>query len=379
MQGPRKTAIVHEWFTGMRGGERVIEALCEVFPGATLFALLHTKGSVSPVIERMPIRTSFVQHLPGAARYYRQYLPLFPWAVARFRMEEFDCVISSNHCVAKGVRARPGALHLCYCYTPMRYVWDQFDDYFGPGRAGVFARYGMAMVRGPLQRWDVRTAAHPHHFIAISENIRERIRRIYGRSSDMIYPPVDTARFAVSTKDDGYYLVVSALVPYKRVDLAVRAATSAGERLIVVGQGPEEDRLRSIAGPGVEFTGWRSDREIQQYYAGCRALLFPGEEDFGIVPLEAIACGKPVIAYARGGALETVIDRPGVRTGILFGEQSVESLVEAFRRFREEEFDPEGMRRFALQFDREVFKERFRGYVAGRWAEFIQRSPQVHI
>jgi glycosyltransferase involved in cell wall biosynthesis len=379
MAGPQRIAIVHEWFTGMRGGERVIEAMCELFPGATLFALLHVKGSSGSVIERMPMRTSFIQHLPFAKRAYRHYLPLFPSAVTRFRMEDFDCVISSNHCVAKGIRTLPRTLHLCYCHAPMRYVWDQFDDYFGPGKAGMMTRLAMGVVRKPLQRWDLRTAVNPHHIVANSQNIRERILRIYSRSSEVIYPPVETGRFAISAKDDGYYLVVSALVPYKRVDLAVRAATEAGERLIVVGKGPEESHLRQMAGPGIEFVGWRSDREIQEYYAGCRALLFPGEEDFGIVPLEAIACGKPVIAYARGGALETVMDLPDFRTGILFQLQTVESVVAAMRRLRETSFDSAAMHRFALRFDREIFKTRFRDYVAARWAEFATTSPQVYI
>jgi glycosyltransferase involved in cell wall biosynthesis len=379
MEGPQRIAIVHEWFTGMRGGERVVDAMYELFPGATLFALLHVKGSLSPVMERATVRTSFIQHLPFSGRAYRYYLPLFPAAITRLRMEDFDCVISSNHCVAKGIRTQPRTLHLCYCYTPMRYVWDQYDDYFGPGKAGVMTRLVMGMVRGPLQRWDVRTAVNPHHFVAISQNVRERILRIYGRASEVIYPPVETRRFAVSTKDDGYYLVVSALVPYKRVDLAVRAATEAGERLIVVGKGPEESRLRQMAGPGVEFVGWRSDTEIQEYYAGCRALLFPGEEDFGIVPVEAIACGKPVVAYAGGGALETVIDRPDFRTGVLFQAQTVESLVGAMRRLRETSFDSGAMHRFALGFDRENFKAQFRDYVAARWAAFASMSPQVYI
>ncbi len=363
----------------MRGGEKCVEALCEVFPGATLFALVHVKGSVSPTIERMPIHTSFIQHLPFAARRYRDYLPLFPAAVRRFRMDEFDCVISSHHCVAKGVRVPPDALHLCYCYTPMRYIWDQYNDYFGPGRAGLLTRIGMSAVAPALRRWDVRTAVSPHHFVAISENVRERIRRIYKRTSDLIYPPVETSRFSLGTCDDGYFLIVSALVPYKRVDLAVEAFNRIGERLIVVGSGPEEARLRSLAGPTIEFAGWRSEAEVSEYYARCRGVVFPGEEDFGIVPIEAMACGKAVIAYARGGALETVLDAPGVRTGVLFREQTVDSLLEAISRFRTIEFDPASMRKFAVTFDRELFKSKMHEYVLKRWGEFREQSPQVHI
>jgi len=370
MSAPTRVAIVHEWLTSMRGGERCVEALCEIFPEAALFTLLHNPGSVSPAIERMPITTSFVQRLPGAARGYRRYLPVFPAAIRQFRLDEYDCVISSSHCVAKGVASPPHALHVCYCYTPMRYVWDQYPEYFGPGKADLPTRAVMALLRRPLQRWDVRTARNPHHFIAISENVRERIRRIYGRPAEVIYPPVETARFAVSERDDGYFLMVSALVPYKRVDLAVQAASRAGERLVIVGDGPEIHRLRALAGPTVEFVGWRADAEIRDYYAACRGVLFPGEEDFGIVPLEAIACGKPVIAYARGGALETVVEREGLRTGILVHEQSVEALIGGMKRCRETHFDGHAMRRFALRFDRDVYKKEMREFIERRWEEF---------
>jgi glycosyltransferase involved in cell wall biosynthesis len=376
MDRPQRVAIVHEWFTSMRGGEKCVEVLCEVFPGATLFALVHDPGSVSAVIERMPLHTSFIQKLPFSRERYRHYLPLFPAAVSRFDLRDFDCVISSSHCVAKGVRTAPGTLHLCYCYTPMRYIWGLYDDYFGKERAGLLTRMGMGMAVGYLRRWDVRTAAYPHHFIAISENVRQRIREIYGRSSDLIYPPVDTSRFAVSARDDGFYLIVSALVPYKRVDLAVEAFNRSGERLLVVGDGPDLARLRHAARANVEFLGWQPDHTIAELYAACRAVVFPGEEDFGIVPVEAMASGKPVIAFARGGALETVVDRPEVSTGVLFSEQTVESLLSGVGRAREKTFDPDRMRAFAEQFDREAYKRQMEEYVVRRWSEFVATSRQ---
>jgi len=368
--GAPRMAIVHEWFTGMRGGEKCVEALCELFPEASLFALVHLPGSVSPTIERMPLTTSFIQDLPFAAKRYRHYLPLFPLAVRRFDLREFDCVVSSHHCVAKGVRTEPHTLHLCYCYTPMRYLWDQYDEYFGPGRAGLPTRLGMRLAAGPLRRWDVRTAANPHAFIAISEHVRRRIASVYRRSSELIYPPVDTGFYSLSSANEGWLLMVSALVPYKRVDLAIAACNATGEQLVIAGDGPEMDRLRAMAGPTVSFTGWVSDREIRDLYGACAGVLFPGEEDFGIVPLEAMASGKPVIALARGGALETVLERPGLRTGVLFPEPTVPSLVEALRAFRAREFDPEALRRFALGFDREVFKRKMQEYIARRWSEF---------
>jgi len=259
----------------------------------------------------------------------------------------------------------------------MRYIWGQYDDYFGPGRAGMLTRLGMRCAVGPLRRWDVRTAANPHHFVAISENVRERISNVYGRESDLIYPPVDTNRFTVSNQDERWFLVVSALVPYKRVDLAIEACNRTGDRLVIVGDGPDMERLRALAGQTIEFTGWQPDEQLREMYGRCSALLFPGEEDFGIVPLEAMASGKPVIAYGRGGALETVLNTPLQRTGVLFREQTVDALVRAIAEYRESSFDPEALRDFAVTFDRELFKNRVRDYVERRWGEFSSGSSQL--
>jgi glycosyltransferase involved in cell wall biosynthesis len=374
---PKRVAIIHEWFTSMRGGEKCVEAMCEEFPQATLFTLLHVKGTVSPAIERMPIRTSVVQHLPFSAQRYRYYLPLFPAAIQQFDLSEFDCVISSHHCVAKGVRVPDHALHICYCYTPMRYVWGQYDDYFAPERAGILTRLGMRCAVGPLRRWDVRTAANPHHFVAISENVRGRISGIYGRQSDVIYPPVDMRQFSLSNRSEGWFLVVSALVPYKRVDLAIEACNRTGDRLVIVGDGPDMERLQSLAGPTVEFEGWQPDKRVKELYGKCSALLFPGEEDFGIVPLEAMASGKPVIAFGQGGALETVLDTPSQRTGVLFREQTVEALVGAIAEYRRSSFDAGALRDHAATFDREIFKRRVRDYVERRWRQFSEGSSQL--
>lgn len=376
---PRRIAIVHEWFTSMRGGEKCVEALCEVFPGADVYALLHVPGSVSPTIERALVQTSFIQHLPSATTHYRRYLPLFPLAVRSFDLTGYDLVISSNHCVAKGARTHPGTLHICYCYTPMRYIWGQYNEYFGKGRADLVTRLAMRLFVGPLRGWDLATAANPHYFVGISENTRRRIRDIYHRSSDVIYPPVDTARFTSAPAGGDYYLIVSALVPYKALDLAIEAFNRTGDRLLIVGEGPDRGRLEKLAGPTIAFEGWQPDEKLAAYYAGCRALIFPGEEDFGIVPVEAMACGKPVLAFARGGALETVIDRPGLRTGRLFGEQSVEALLEGLRILKETEFDPAALRRHAESFGRELFKERIKAYCLARWQSFTGKSLQAHI
>ena len=374
-----RIAIVHEWFTSMRGGEKCVEALCEVFPDATVYALLHVKGSVSPIIERMPMHTSFVQHLPFAATWYRYYLPLFPTAVRRFDLSGFDIVISSNHCAAKGVRTAPHTLHICYCYTPMRYIWTQYEDYFGAGRSGLLARWGMRAAVGYLRRWDLRTAKNPHYFIAISENIRKRIRTIYGRESDVIYPPVGTAALSVVREHEDFDLIVSALVPYKRVDIAVEAYNRMGRCLVVIGDGPDLFRLRQMAGPTVQMLGWRPDDDVRDHFRRCRAVVFPGEEDFGIVPVEAIACGKPVVAYARGGALETVLEGPALKTGVLFQEQTAESLSAAVRKLEAESFDTIAMHAFALGFDREIYKLKMKEYILKRWEGFQAGSPQPQV
>jgi glycosyltransferase involved in cell wall biosynthesis len=355
-----KTVLVHDWLTGMRGGEKCLEVLCELFPEAPIYSLLHNEGEMSPLIESKRIVTSFIDRLPGKTEGYRSYLPLFPLAIERFDLSDYDLVISTSHAVAKGVTARPGALHLCYCHTPMRYVWEMYDEYFGKGNAGFVTRAAMSIVAPYLRRWDVRTAGRVHYYIANSENVRRRINLHYGRDATVIFPPVDTERFTLSEADEGYYLMVSALVPYKRVDLAVRVFNANGKHLLIVGKGTETERLQAMARPNVEFLGWRSDDELARLYAGCRALIFPGEEDFGIVPLEAMASGKPVVAFARGGALETVVD--GV-TGVLFPEQTPDALSRAVEAAQGISFDPRVIRAHAMKFSRSIYAERMKKFI----------------
>jgi glycosyltransferase involved in cell wall biosynthesis len=367
-------ALVHDWLTGMRGGERCLEVFCELFPTAPLYTLLHVPGSVSPIIERRRIVTSFIQRLPDAARRYRHYLPLFPVAIRRFDLSGYDLVISLSHCAAKAVRRPPGALHVSYCFSPMRYIWDLYDDYFG-ARAPRLARWVMPPVAMALRAWDRRTDG-VDGFVAISHHIANRIRRVYGRDADVIHPPVELARFRPAAAED-FYLVVSALVPYKRVDLAIAAANRLGRRLVVVGTGPEERRLRAQAGPRVEFLGWRPDAEVAELYARCRAVLFPAVEDYGIVPLEAAAAGRPTIALARGGALETMVGLDGsdaAPTAVLFHAQTEDALAGAMRVFEthEHRFRPDALRARAALFDRPVFRERLREYLDARYGEFVR-------
>jgi len=371
MKSFQKVALVHDWLVTMRGGEKVFEVFCELFPHADVFTLVHRKGSTAPAIERMKITTSSLQRLPFGITKYQYYLPLHRKFIAEFDLRGYDLVISSSHAVAKAVRVNPNGLHICYCHTPMRYLWDQYEQYFGPHRSNVLARTVMKLLLPSLRRWDVETSKYVHHFIANSENVRKRIQRIYKRDATVIYPPVEVEKFFLSEKDNGYFLIVSALVPYKRVDLAVEAFNKNGERLIIIGHGVEEKKLKAMAKKNIEFMKWVSDDELPQYYAGCRALIFPGEEDFGIVPVEAMACGKPVIAYGKGGALESVVEGT---TGIFFHEQSAASLEDALRRFAIVKFHPETIRAQAMRFEKKKFVAEIQAYVQKSWEEQGKRT-----
>jgi glycosyltransferase involved in cell wall biosynthesis len=364
-----KIALVHDWLTGMRGGERCLEAISELFPDAPIYTLLHVPGAVSSTIEKHPIKTSFIQRLPGAGRAYRYYLPLFPRAVESFDLSGYDLIVSTSHCVAKGVRVPSGTCHISYIHTPMRYVWDQYQDYFGKGRAGWLTRTVMRALRARFQRWDLDSNHRIYAMVANSRNVAARIQRIYGRSAEVIYPPVDFDSFSCSMTEKGFYLMVTAFAPYKRADLAIEVFNRLRMPLKIIGTGQDEDRLRQMAGPTVEFLGWKPDAEVREYYSDCRALVFPGEEDFGIVPLEAMACGKPVLAYAKGGALETIVplgaeggDSP---TGVLFHRQTPEALMEAVERFENHRnrFEPNSIREHVRPFDRARFKKEINGYI----------------
>jgi glycosyltransferase involved in cell wall biosynthesis len=346
----------------MRGGEKCLEVLCRHWPDAALFTLLHRPGTVSDDIARLRPRTSFLQQFPGVHRYYRYLLPLMPAAVRTFRLPPCDLVVSFSHCVAKAVRAPRGVPHVCYCFTPMRYAWHMQDAYFGAGRVrGLKARL-LEGVLARLREWDRRTAAGVTYFVAISQTVRRRIAECYGRDSAVIYPPVDTDYYCPApVPREDYYVALSAFAPYKRLDLAVEACNRLGRQLVVIGSGQDEARLRSRARAGVRFLGWQPDAAIRDHLRRCRALLFPGEEDFGIVPVEAMACGAPVIAFGAGGATETVV-APGTRrepTGVFFGEQTADCLAEAVTSFerRAGDFHPDAARRQALRFNAPRFAE----------------------
>jgi glycosyltransferase involved in cell wall biosynthesis len=370
-----KMAFVCDWLTAMRGGERCLEAMCEIYPDADIFTLVHFQGAVSKIIETHKIQTSYVQRLPGSVKNFRYYLPLFPHAVQKFDLRDYDCVVSFSHCVAKGVKVPQGTPHICYCHTPMRYAWHMRDAYLST--LGGPRRMLAECVLNRLRSWDAKTSSGVTHFIANSKNTQNRIKQAYGRDSIVIYPQVECARFAVSDGDDGYYLVLSALVPYKRIDIAVKAFAATGRRLLIVGNGSELPRLKNMASANISFVDNANDNQVVEYLKKCRAVIFPGEEDFGIVPLEAQACGKQVIAFGRGGALETVIGFDRIQTkntnatGIFFYEQTPEALQESILLFEKikDMFDPRKCRDNALRFDRYIYQQSMQNYIQSVMAE----------
>jgi glycosyltransferase involved in cell wall biosynthesis len=346
----------------MRGGEKVLLSLARLFPDAPIFTLLHVKGSLSPELEGRTIHTSYLQHFPLVKTRYREYLPLFPSAVESLDLSGYDLVISSSHCVAKGAVVRKGALHLCYCHTPMRYVWDRYDDYFGPDRVPRALQPAMAWVASRLRSWDVRTAAGVTSFAANSAYVADRIRRYYGRPAEVIYPPVDCEFFTPGPESPGQYdLVVSALAPYKRLDLVLDAYRGTGRPVTFVGSGPEATRLRHKAPPEVTWLGPVDDRTLRELYRGCRAVIMPGVEDSGIVPLEAMACGRPAVVFAEGGGPESV--RPG-ETGVLFAEPTPASLRQAIDSLGALSFNRDALRAQSENHARSVFESRFKDFVS---------------
>lgn len=375
-----KVALVHDWLTGMRGGEKCLEVFCELFPEADLYTLFYVPDRVSLVIRSMNVHPSWLNRLPGVDRYYRYGLPLFPSVVERLTLRDYDLVISSSHCVAKGV-VPGGAVHISYVHAPMRYVWDLHDAYFGPGACWP-ARTGMALCRAYLQRWDLRSAKRVDYFIANSKHIAQKIENLYKREAAVIYPPVNLDKYHIGDHQKSFFLIVSALVPYKNIQLAIAAFSELRLPLKVVGEGPLRRWLQKQASDNVEFTGWVDDARLAKLYAECEALIFPGEEDFGIVPLEAQASGRPVIAYAKGGVTESVValddrSRGGARpTGILFPDATPASLIEAVRRYQaiRHLFDPAALRRHAAQFCRTVFKTRMEQFIN---AKLLERARSV--
>jgi glycosyltransferase involved in cell wall biosynthesis len=374
MTSEPRIALVHDWLTGMRGGEKALEVLCERFPQAELFTLIHVPGTVSPTIEGRRVHTSFIQRLPLSRRLYRYYLPLFPIAVEQFNLDAFDLVLSVSHCCVKSVITPARGRHLCYCLTPMRYAWDQFDAYFGPERIGRGGSWLLRQAMARLARWDQETARRVDRYVAISHYVAGRIERYYNRSAVVVYPPVDTEFFVPDgTRPERYALIVSALVPYKRVDVAIEACARAGMPLLIAGDGPERAALERKATGQTQFLGRRTNEEVRELYRRAALVILPGEEDFGIVPLEAQACGRPVVALGRGGARETVI---AGETGLLVEGLSSEALADGIAAASNRSFDPVAIRRHAERFSRARFGDQMEALVR---EELDVRSPAVQL
>lgn len=362
-----KVALVHYWLVGMRGGEKVLEALCEMFPHADIYTHVYDPDSISSTIKQHQVFTTFIQKLPKSKTLYQRYLPLMPIALEQLDLRDYDLVISSESGPAKGVLISPHTLHLCYCHTPMRYLWDMYPDYLtGAGRV---TKALMPTLTHYLRMWDQLSANRVDHFISNSKYIAKRIAKHYRRSADVIYPPVDTQSFTISNTQDDFYLMLGQLVKYKRCDLAIEAFNRLGKPLVVIGYGEELESLKALAGTNIKFLGRQPFEVMCNYFSRCRALIFPGEEDFGIVPVEAMASGRPVIAYGKGGALETVVD--GV-TGLFFEEQTATSLMNAIERFEEvqHQFIPEKIASHAQAFSREEFFKKM--------STFIEEKLQKH-
>jgi glycosyltransferase involved in cell wall biosynthesis len=363
-----RVVLVHDWLTGMRGGEKCLEPVCRRWPNSQLLTLIHKRGSVSREIERVSVRPSWLNRLPKVERYYRYLLPLMPFA-AGWRVANADLVISMSHAVAKSATPIGGIPHICYCFTPMRYAWHMKESYFRSG--GFVGRLKAKAIDALLTRireWDRQTADRVTHFIGISKTVRDRIRDCYDRDAAVIYPPVDTDFYTPSEEPrEDYYLVVSALAPYKRFDLAIETCQRVGKKLIVIGSGQEFAKLKASAGSHVSFLGWQPDSVIRDHLRRAKALLFPGEEDFGIVPLEAQACGCPVIGYGCGGLTETVrpLNSASNPTGVFFEEQTVDAFATAIDQFEQNAdcFDPNSARQQALLFRKERFETELFGFI----------------
>lgn len=366
-----RVALVHDWLTGMRGGERVLERIARFFPDAPIYTLVRKPGALSPELESRRIVTSFLQRMPDAIRRYRSYLPLFPRAIESFDLSGYDVVVSTSHAVAKGVRPGAGAFHLSYIFTPMRYVWELESQYFGHYRWPLSA-YVRATCAG-LRKWDVASTARVDALLADSAHVADRIRRHWQRDATVVHPLVEVERFHAGAGARDGYLIAGAFAPYKRNDLALAVCRRLARKVTVAGSGQDEARLRALGGDGVTFHGWLDDDGFARLFSNARALLFPGEEDFGILPVEAMAAGCPVIAYGVGGALETVgrgADPAALATvraggmarvpgGILYGTPTEQGLADAIARFEGETFDPVELRRAALPFAPERFDREF--------------------
>ena len=366
-----KVALVHDYLNQMGGAERVVMAFHQIFPDAPIYTSIYDQQRVDPAYKEMDIRTSFMQKFPLVTRHHQPYLPFYPFAMESLDLRDYELVLSSSSAFGKGVITRPGTMHICYCHTPMRWCWN-YREYVEREQLGGMARRVLPLLITGLRVWDQVSAMRVDHFIANSPVVAERIQKYYRRDAVVIPPPVEVSRFSFdpATEVEDYFLIISRLIPYKRIDLAIEACNRLRLPLVIIGAGRDLERLKRLAGPTIRFLGRLSDQDVLHYYARCRALLFPGEEDFGITPLEMQACGRPVIAYGSGGALASVVE--GI-TGVFFYEQTVDSLATALASFDERRYEPQTIRSHALEFDMPRFHRRILQFIE---AKMNERKPK---
>ncbi|MBI2845251.1 MAG: glycosyltransferase [Chloroflexi bacterium] len=366
-----KIAFVHDWLNQYGGAEQVLAALHEIYPLAPIYTSIYRPEAMPQSWQEWDIRATFMDRLPEIHRRHQPYLPLYPLAFSRLDLSDYDLVISNKSGFCHGVKTGPRTLHICYCLTPTRYIWN-YADYVREERIGRVARAMLPLFISLLKGWDYAAAQRVGEFLAISKTVQQRIKRFYNRDSVIIYPPVDVERFSLDTNEpEDYFLILSRLVPYKRIDLAIAAFNRTKRPLLVIGEGRDRARLEKMAGPTVQFLGNLPNGQVAHYLSRARALIFPGEEDFGLAPLEAQAAGRPVIAYAGGGARETVIEG---ETGVLFTEPNQRSLIEALQRFQGMSFDPAALRANAQRFSKQVFQNRLQSFVQEKWQEWQSKG-----
>jgi len=367
----KKIALVHHWLVGMRGGEKIAESLCNIFPNIDIFTLVYDKNKVSSIINSKKIQTSFIQKLPLSRRKHQLYLPFMPVAVEQFDLSGYDIVISIESGIAKGVLTKPETCHICYCNTPMRYLWNMYFDYLNNEKMGFLKKSFIRYYFNYLRVWDLASSFRVDYFISNSENVKKRVQKYYRRDSEVIYPPVNLDRFTCCEKKKDYYLAVSQLVSYKRIDIAVDAFNRLDRELVIIGDGPERKRLEKKAGSNIKFIGWQDDTVLEKYYSEAKAFIFPGEEDFGITPVEAQASGTPVIGYGRGGLLETVDEG---NTGLFFDKQDADSLMDAVKRFEkgDHSITSENTRENSRRFDVSIFEKKIKSFIMEKYNKYCR-------